>query len=115
MYTANTSGQKPQMAFLPSLPQETLAKHPECEIYGQDIISDSHSLKMAHSDLQVHCLSVRKKLMVAWWGFLLLKKKFKDKDGYTILIAGDEKSPAFTLANNLFAFLQRNEFSAIKE
>lgn len=45
----------------------------------------------------------------------LAKKKCKDKDGYTILISGDEKSPAFTLANNLLAFLQRNAFSAIQE
>lgn len=65
MYTANTSGQKPQMAFLPSFPQETWAKYPECETYEWDIISDSHSLKMAHSDLQVNCLSLSKKLMVA--------------------------------------------------
>lgn len=65
MYTANTGGQKPQIAFLPSFPQETLAKYPKCEIYGWDITSDSHSLKMALSDLQVNCLSVGKKLTVA--------------------------------------------------
>lgn len=62
------------MAFLPSLPQETSAKYPEC-IYGWDIISDSHSLKMAHSNLQVNCLSVSKKTYGSMVRSSLVKKK----------------------------------------